>query len=146
MIGKIKIAMHCLTFIENVDIFPSITMMLIQLCNIIIDITNIIWSAVLIWALRRMQQTKTISFHLILILSISDLTIGGIFCQPLLTSLSFHEYQKFCSLTLSTQAVVTACNNFSAFLVSLIALDQQIPANLKMERTFPSNSTFVRST
>ena len=117
--------MNCLTFIKNVNSVPCIIITLTRLYSIIINIVNVIGNAILIWALCRTQQTKTISFQFIIVMSICDLT-SGIFCLPLLTLLSYHEYQKFCWLMLSTQAILTACNYFSAFMVFLIALDRYL--------------------
>ena len=117
--------MYCQSFIKSLSGAPSITQSLILAYNITINILNVVGNALLIWSLRRTKQTKTISFQFIMIMSISDLACG-ILSLPSLTMVLDDEYRKHCSLMLSTQAVVTACNYFSAFMVFLIALDRYL--------------------
>ena len=117
--------MYCQSFVKTLSGVPSIIVLLIQIYNITINILNVMGNALLIWALHRTKQTKTISIQFIMIMSFSDLT-SGILCLPSLPLLLQDEYRKYCSLTLSTQAVVTACNYFSGSMVFLIALDRYL--------------------
>ena len=117
--------MYCQSFIKSLSGVPSIILPLIQTYIVAINILNVMGNALLIWALRRTKQTKTLSFQFIMIMSFSDLACG-ILCLPSLPLLLHDEYRKYCSLKLSTQAVVTACNYFSGSMVFLIALDRYL--------------------
>ena len=118
-------AMYCRSFIKTLSGVPNVIVSLIQIYNITINILNVVGNGLLIWALRRTKQTKTISFQFIMIMSFSDLT-SGIWCLSSLTLVVHEEYRRFCSLTLSTQAVMTVCNYFSGSMVFLIALDRYL--------------------
>ena len=117
--------MHCLSFLESLYSIPTAVATLIRIYNIIINILSILGNTILIWALRRTRQTKTISFQFIIVMSASDL-ISAILSMTLLTMISFRHYQKYCWLTLSVQAILNACNYFSAFMIFFIALDRYL--------------------
>ena len=117
--------MHCLSFLKTLCSNPTIVVRLIRIYNVTINALSILGNAILILALRRTRQTKTISFQFILVMSVSDLT-SAILSMTLLTMLSFHQFQRICWLALSVQAILNACNYFSAFMVFLIALDRYL--------------------
>ena len=118
-------AMYCRSFIKTLSGVPNVIVSLIQIYNITINILNVVGNALLIWALRRTKQTKTISFQFIMIMSFSDLTIG-VLCLPFLTLVLYDEYQKYCWLMLLIQTVLSSCNYFSGSMVFLIALDRYL--------------------
>ena len=93
--------------------------------NILIGILNVAGNAILIWALRRTGQTKTISFQFIAIMSCSDLTIG-IGGMVFLTLTMFEQYQASWLLRFVTQITLLPFNSFSVLMVLLIALDRYL--------------------
>ena len=117
--------MNCLSFIKDLYGTPKSIIILIQIYNVLIGILNITGNAILIWALRRTRQTKTISFQFIAIMSASDFSIG-IIGLIFITLLSFDPYQNYCWLKLTVQFALNACNYFSVCMVFLIALDRYL--------------------
>ena len=117
--------MTCLEHLEVIFNIRSDVLPWIQAYNIFIGILNITGNAILIWALRRTGQTKTISFQFITIMSVSDSAIGtiGIVCLTLIIT---EEYRKYCWLRLATLAALNTFMHFSAFMVFLIALDRYL--------------------
>ena len=117
--------MHCLPFLTTLNSIPTVVATPIRIYNIAINILSLLGNTILIWALRRTRQTKTISFQFIIVMSASDIT-SAILSMTLLTTISFRQYQKYCWLTLSVQAVLNACNYFSTSMIFLIALDRYL--------------------
>ena len=115
----------CLEHLEVIFNIRSVLLPWIQAYNIFIGILNITGNAILIWALRRTGQTKTISFQFITIMSLSDLSIGtiGIVCLTLILT---EQYREYCWLRLATLAALNTFIYFSAFMVFLIALDRYL--------------------
>ena len=117
--------MYCQSFIKSLSGVTSIFLPLIQTYIVAINILNVMGNALLIWALRRTKQTKTISFQFIMIMSFSDLA-NGVLCLPFLTLVLYDDYQKYCWLTLSIQTILSSCNYFSFLMIFLIALDRYL--------------------
>ena len=117
--------MYCQSFIKTLYGVPSIIVPLIQTYIITVNILNVVANGLLIWALRRTKQTKTISFQFIMTMSFSDLT-SGLLCLPFLTLVLYDDYQKYCWLKLLIQTVLSSCNYFSFLLLFLIALDRYL--------------------
>ena len=102
---------------------PPQVIISMRVYNILIGILNVTGNAVLIWALRKTGQTKTISFQVIAIMSASDLTTG-ITGMVLLTLTMLEKYQASWLLRFVTQIILLPCNSFSVLMVLLIALDR----------------------
>ena len=117
--------MDCFSFIKDLYGTPKSIITLIRTYNILVGILNVAGNAILIWALRRTGQTKTISFQFIIIMSASDLAIG-IIGLIFMTMLTLDPYQNYCWLKLTVQFSLNACNYFSVFMVFLIALDRYL--------------------
>ena len=118
--------MNCLTHLNNLFNSGYVYSPFVLAFNILVGILNISGNSILIWALRRTGQTKTISFQFIAIMSCSDLTIGiiGLVCISLMISLE--KYRKNCWLMIITIVVLNNFNYFSAFMIFLIALDRYL--------------------
>ena len=117
--------MYCKKYIRSINDTGHFFITFIRAYNILIGVLNITGNAILIWALRRTGQTKTISFQFIAIMSASDLTIGVI-AIVLMTLLSLDPYQNYCWLKVTTVAVSSTFNSFSSFMIFLIALDRYL--------------------
>ena len=118
-------ALDCLAYLNNLHDTPQVFITLIRVHNVLIGLLNITGNAILIWGLCRTGQTKTISFHFIVIMSISDLTIGTsslIFITMLLTE----SYEAYCWTKLAIQFLFTTLHYFSSFMVILVALDRYL--------------------
>ena len=117
--------MDCVSFIKGLYGIPRSIVTLIQVYNVLIGVVNIIGNGILIWALRRTGQTKTISLKFIIIMSFSDLGISiiSIFFMSLMT---LEQYVKHCWLKLVIQAVLNTFNCFSGLMVLLIATDRYL--------------------
>ena len=96
-----------------------------QIYNILIGILNVAGNAILIWALRRTGQTKTISLQFIAIMSASDLA-SGIVGMVFLTITTIEKYQGSQLLKFVTQVILLTCNSFSVLMIVLIALDRYL--------------------
>ena len=99
---------------------------LVTAYNILVGILNITGNAILIWALRRTGQTKTISFQFIAIMSVTDLAAGTTSIVFITLLISIEDYQKYCWLMLVTLVVLNTLNYFSGLMVFLIALDRYL--------------------
>ena len=117
--------MECLEHIDNVYDRRIAFSPFIQAYNILIGILNITGNAILIWALRRTSQTKTISFQFIVIMSASDLT-AGITSMVCITLVLFEKYQNNCWLKLVSLIAVNTFTFFSAGMIFLIAFDRYL--------------------
>ena len=117
--------MVCITFIKGLHGIPSSIVTLIQVYNVLVGILSIIGNAILIWALRRTGQTKTISLKFIIIMSFSDLgvSIATVF---FLSILPVEQYYNHCWLKLTIQAFLNTFNCFSVVMVLLIAIDRYL--------------------
>ena len=115
--------MACLTHFKDVHGIPKVWITLIQIYNILIGVLNIAGNAILIWTLRRTRQTKSLSFRLIAIMSVSDMIIG-ITGLVFLTMLLLELYENHCWLKLCTEFVLITCNYISLFMLFLIAYDR----------------------
>ena len=124
MLG-IHIRMICLSFIKGLHDVRQSIITLIQVYNVLIGVLNTTGNSILIWGLRRTRQTKTISFHFIIAMSVSDLTIGVI-GLTFMTLVSMEPYQNYCWLKLAIQFALNTCNYFSVFMVFLIAVDRYL--------------------
>ena len=113
------------TFGTIFNSMPESLVIGLRIYNLLIGILNISGNAVLIWALQRTGQTKTISFQTITVMSASDLIIGitGLVFLSLITSRHFQA-----SRLLDTVANLTllTCNSFSLLMILLIALDRYL--------------------
>ena len=117
--------MDCLSLIKDLYSTHNSVVALVQVYNIFVNFLTIIGNTVLIWALRRTQQTKTISYQFIIIMSASDLTsslIGIVFLTLILNK----QYHRQCRLKLATQLVMNAANYLSVLMIFLIALDRYL--------------------
>ena len=115
----------CVSHFKGFNSIPSLWMTVIQIYNILIGILNVGGNGILIWALRKTGQTKSLSFQLIAVMSASDFTIGVtglVFISPML----LERHQSNCSLTLITEFILITCNYISMFLLFLIALDRYL--------------------
>ena len=121
--------MDCLSFIKTLNCTSESVIVFIQVYNILIGILNVLGNAALIWALRKTQQTKSLSFQFILIMSTSDIIIG-INGLVFLTLVSIEPYQSNCWLKFTVQFTLNACNYFSIFMIFLIALDRYLHMKL----------------
>ena len=92
---------------------------------IVLDVLNISGNAILIWALHRTEQTKSLSFQLIIIMSTSDITTG-ITDLASMFLLSLKQNETYCWLQLALKCVLFTCNAFSICMVFLIALDRYL--------------------
>ena len=117
--------MDCLSFIKGLNGTSKSVIALIQVYNILIGALNVVGNATLIWALRKTQQTKSLSFQFIMIMSTSDF-ISGIIGLAFLTLVSIDPYQNSCWLKFTVQFTLNACNYFSIFMIFLIALDRYL--------------------
>ena len=86
---------------------------------------NVIGNSLLIYALIKTGQTKTISLKFIIIMSVSDLIIG-IVGLPLLSLMLWDKYHSYCLLKIITQCTMFILNPFSFTMVVLIALDRYL--------------------
>lgn len=117
--------MACLTHFKDLNGIPKVWVTLIQIYNILIGILNVSGNAILIWALRRTGQTKSLSFRLIAIMSVSDMTVG-ITGLVFLTMLLLELYENYCWLKLWTEFLLITCNYISISMIFLIALDRYL--------------------
>ena len=108
---------------------PRQVVISMQIYNILIGILNITGNAILIWALRRTGQIKTISFQFIAIMSASDLT-NGIAGTIFLTLTTMEKYQGSQFIKLVSQFILLTCNAFSILMIVLIAFDRYLHMKL----------------
>ena len=126
-------------FIFNItrDILPYIYGYII-----IIDVFNISGNAILIWALKKTRQTKTISFQLIIIMSISDLAMSTASLLILLIPLIHHQNKSRCWAALLCQIFIKTFSQYSFMVVTLIALDRYL--HMRYLERYPSVVTKKR--
>ena len=117
--------MNCLSLMKDLHGIHNNLIALVQAYNIIVNFLSIIGNAILIWALRRTQQTNTMSFQFILIMSASDL-ISGLIGIVFITLILNEQYHRYCWLRLAVQFVLNIANYFSSSMVLLIALDRYL--------------------
>ena len=115
--------MACKPFLKELSNITETVSRLITAYNVLIGALNIGGNAILIWALHRTRQTKTVSFQFIAVMSAGDL-IAGLIAITLLTLISLEPYWEHCWLISTIQVTLTICNSFSILMVVLIALDR----------------------
>ena len=92
----------------------------------IIIVFNFSGNTLLIWALKKTGQTKTISSQFIIIMSISDLIINTNYLIIIILSFVPRENRPICWIYLLCQFFMTTCNIFSFHMIALIALDRYL--------------------
>ena len=103
--------------------------------NVVIALFNLTGSSLLLWALKKTGQTKTISFQFIIMMSISDL-IGSINNAIFLTLITWKEHSMNCWMSSSVQFLLGTLNIFSFLMIVLIALDRYL--HMKYLDRYPS--------
>ena len=92
---------------------------------VIIAAINITSNSLLIWALKKTGQTKTISFQFIITMSVSDLLLGtGNLVFQMLNAL--HNYKIDCWVKAIFHTHISICSLYSLIMVALIALDRYL--------------------
>ena len=132
----LKIEMDCrnsslLSFIITTEILPYV-----GAYNVIIIAFNISGNMLLILALKKTGQTKTISSQFIIIMSISDLVMNT--TQSILMIITFisRKNRAICWIRLSCQFLMTTFNAFSLTMIALIALDRYLHMRYLQRYTF----------
>lgn len=109
---------------------------------VIIIIFNISGNAILIWALKKTGQTRTISFQFIIIMSISDL-VSSIANSIILIITSISQQNKtICWIRLLCQFLLSTCVAYSFIMVALVALDRYL--HMRYLERYPSVVTKKR--
>ena len=126
-----------LSFNVTRDIFPYI-------CGyiIIIGVFNISGNAILIWALKKTRQTKTISIQFVIIMSISDLAISTITLILLIIPYIPQQNMARYWVTLLCQVLLSTFSLYSFTMVVLIALDRYL--HMRYLERYPSILTKKR--
>ena len=96
---------------------------------------NITGSSFLLWALKKTGQTSTISFHFIIMMSISDV-IGSSSSAIILALITWKEYHMSCWMSSPMQFLVGTFNTFSFLMIVLIALDRYL--HMRYLERYPS--------
>ena len=109
---------------------------------IIIDVFNISGNAILIWALKKTRQTKTISFQFIIIMSISDLALSIANLMILIIPSIPQQNRASCWTTVICQFFLSTCSVYSFIMVALIALDRYL--HMRYLERYPSILTKKR--
>ena len=91
--------------------------------NTLTAVFNITGSSLLLWALKKTGQTSTISFHFIIMMSISDL-IASICNAIFLALITWKEYSMNCWMSSLLQFLVGTFNTISFLMIVLVALDR----------------------
>ena len=102
----------------------------------VVTLFNLTGNSVLLWALRKTGQTKTISFRFIITMSISDLILNTANLINMLVTIAFEEDTKICWITLFCHFLISTCNTFSFIMVALIALDRYL--HMRYLQRYPS--------
>ena len=97
----------------------------IRVYIVVITAFNVTGCVLLLWALKKTRQTKTISFQFIIMISISDLT-SSISNVIFLTLMTWREYNQICWVRTFVQLLLGTLNIFSFIMVALIALDRYL--------------------
>ena len=103
---------------------------------IIIGVFNISGNAILIWALKKTRQTKTISFQFIIIMSISDLAMSTAYLIMLIIPYITQRNKSRCWVTLLCQVLLSTFILYSFIMVALIALDRYL--HMRYLERYPS--------
>ena len=104
---------------------PKAVLMSLRIQCIMVGVCNVVGNALLIWALSKTLQMKTMSIQFIMILSSSDLILG-------ITSIVFSvpstadQYQRLQLLTSITLFVMNTSSTFSMLMILLIAFDRYL--------------------
>ena len=126
-----------LSFNVTRDIFPYISGYII-----IIGVFNISGNAILIWALKKTRQTKTISFQIIIIMSISDLAMSAGILLMLILPYIPQQNMARCWVTVLCQILLSTFSLYSFIMVALIALDRYL--HMRYLERYPSILTKKR--
>ena len=104
---------------------PTAVIVSLRIQCIMVGVLNVAGNAILIWALRKTQQTRTTSIQFIVVLSSSDLILGiaGIVFSIPSTA---EQYQALQSLTSITHFVMNTSSTFSMLMILLIAFDRYL--------------------
>ena len=92
----------------------------------IILVFNFSGNTLLIWALKKTGQTKTISSQFIIIMSISDLIISTNSLIIVIINLIPQKNSSICWIYILFQFLMTTSNMFSYHMIALIALDRYL--------------------
>ena len=126
-----------LSFNVTRDIFPYISGYII-----IIGVFNISGNAILIWALKKTRQTNTISFQIIIIMSITDLAMSAGTILMLIIPYIPQQNNSRCWVTVLCQILLSTFSLYSFIMVALIALDRYL--HMRYLERYPSILTKKR--
>ncbi len=112
--------------------------------NVIVGVFNIALNSYLIHALRKLDRINNISFKLVTLLSVLDITVGIVFCaHELAYRFATTETAFFVLRMFSAVFLYTTCE-LSGFTILLIAVDRFVHMKYRME--YPNIVTSRRVT
>lgn len=117
--------MKCFSLNKLRDDAPELVVNIIRAYNIVISILAVSGNAILIGALRKTGQTKTISMKYIIYMSTSD-AAAGVISLVFTTLATYEEYAQYCWLRKFTKFSLNSCSTFSFVMIALIALDRYL--------------------
>ena len=109
---------------------------------IIVTVFNVSGNAILIWALKKTGQTKTISVQFIIIMSIFDLVTSAVNLIILIITSIPQRSKANCWTTLLCQFFLSTFSAYSFIMVALIALDRYL--HMRYLERYPSVVTKKR--
>ena len=114
---------NCASSIPSVRDFSQQVLWSLRITNSIIGLLNIFGNSLLIYALKKIGQTTTISLQLIILMSVSDV-INGTVALSLTNILFWKRFDSDCNLKLTAQFLQRLFLGFSFQIVFVIALDR----------------------
>lgn len=128
----------CLSGIPSVANLSHDILISLRAINFVICFLNIAGNALLIYALKKTGQTRTISIRFIVFMSISD-CVTGINSLFSISLLLWGKFPDYCFLKEFVQTSTNATVIFSIFMIGVIALDRYFHM-IYLER-YPSKIT-----
>ena len=108
---------------------------------LLIGTLNVTGNVLLIWAIKKTGQTKTISCQFIVMMSVSDVALSSMNII-LLIATRFQEQEMSCWFRLFSLFFLNTCNGYSMLMVAFIALDRYL--HMRYLARYPSIVTKKR--
>ena len=108
---------------------------------LLIGVLNVTGNVLLLWAIKKTQQTKTISCHFIGMMSVSDVAVSSMNII-LLIATRFQEHEMSCSFRLFSLFFLNIGNGYSMLMLAFIALDRYL--HMRYLARYPSIVTKKR--